>query len=72
MTNLSDIITEAVYLPTPSPERSVFTRKVGRCGQETQGEGRRWSGGGNKKAGETADEGATGTQHTHFRLGVGR
>ena len=61
MTNLSDIITEAIYLPTPSLKRSVFTRGVGRSGQETQDEGRRWSGEGNRKAGETADEGATGT-----------
>ena len=62
MTNLSDIITEAIYLPTyPQPKTKCVHQGVRRSGQETQGEGRRWSGGGNKKAGETAGDGATGT-----------
>ena len=49
MTNLGDIITETIYLPTylpsPSSKRSVVTREVGRSRQETQGKERRWSGG---------------------------
>ena len=74
MTNLSDIITEAIYLPTwlptPSPKRSVFTMGWGEV---------------NKKLRVRRDDGAEGgtkkraklrmteqQEHTYFRLEVGR
>ena len=70
MTNLSDIITEAIYLPTPSPKRSVFTRGWGEVDKKLRVNGDDGAEGGTKKRAKlrvTEQQ-----EHTYFRLGVGR
>ena len=74
MTNLSDLITEAIYLPTclptPSPKRSVFTRGWGEVDKKLRVKGDDGAEGGTK---ERAKLRVTEQQeHTYFRLGVGR
>ena len=60
------------YLPAylPLAQNEVCSPGVRRSGHETQGEGRRWSGGGTKRRAKlrvTEQQ-----EHTYFRLGVGR
>ena len=73
MTNLSDIITEAIYLPTclptPSPKRSVFIRELGEVDKRFRVRGDDGAEGGTKKRAKlrvTEQQ-----EHTYFRLGVG-
>ena len=74
MTNLSDIITEAIYLPTclptPSPKRSVFTRGSGEVDKKLRVRGDDEAEGGTKKRAKlrvTEQQ-----ERTYFRLGAGR
>ena len=74
MTNLSDIITEAIYLPTclptPSPKRSVFTRGWREVDKKLRLRGDDEAEGGRKKWAKL--QVTEQQEHTYFRLGVGR
>ena len=73
MTNLSDIITEAVYLPTYVPlvqKRSVFMRGWGEVEKKLKvrgDDGAEWG----TKEREKLRVGER-QEHTYFRLGIGR